>query len=58
MPQKNEVNYKMLKMLAGDKNMSIDDLAKTLGISKTTIYNCIHDFCPLYEKIVKRDISK
>jgi AcrR family transcriptional regulator len=48
----------MLKMLAGDKNMSIDDLAKTLGISKTTIYNCIHDFCPLYEKIVKRDISK
>lgn len=41
----------------GVKSVTMDDIAKSLGISKKTLYNCVDNKADLIEKIFERKIS-
>jgi predicted DNA-binding transcriptional regulator AlpA len=45
----------MLKRLASNPAVPIEEVVTQTGIPRSTIYLQIHDFCIIYEKTVDRD---
>ena len=54
-PKRMRSTVKMLKRLASNPAVPIEEVVTQTGIPRSTIYLQIHDFCTIYEKTVDRD---